>query len=312
MRALRVVIAVAVLAVAAYALLALVNRPRARHAYVQALGAGTSVLAHGGGQGLWPDNTLPAFEGSAALGADVLELDVQRDADGAFRVIHDATLDRTTSGTGPVGATSASGFAAVDAGYRWTTDGHRGDAQAGEYHYRGTGVVVPTLREVLARFPANAVNVEIKEETAAAGTALCALLRESGAGGRVMVAAFASAPLRAFREACPEVATAASRSEVTLFYVLATLRLARAYAPPFDALQVPVRQGNVTVVTPAFVRAAHGRGVRVDVWTVNDAAEMHRLLAMGVDGLITDRPDRALRVLGRPFDAGLVPTFVAP
>jgi len=312
MRPKRVLQVIVVALVAAYAVLAVLNRPGPQHPYLAGPRGGTLVLAHGGGQGLWPDNTLTAFDGAAALGVDVLELDVQRDADGEFRVIHDSTLDRTTSGTGPVAAITAEGLAAVDAGYHWTPAGQRADAPANEYGYRGAGIGVPTLRDVLARFPGSAVNVEIKEETAEAGTRLCTLLRAAGAGRRVMVASFAAEPMVAFREACPEVATSATRGEVTLFFALATLRLSAAYTPPFDALQVPVKQGNITVVTPHFVRAAHARGVVVDVWTVNDAAEMHRLVDMGVDGLITDRPDRALAVLGRPFDAGLVPGFVAP
>lgn len=312
MRFLKALLIIAIVLAAAYGVLALVNGPRGPHPYYSRLGAGPLVLAHGGGQGLWPDNTMRAFTGSAALGADVLELDVQRDGDGAFRVIHDATVDRTTDGTGLVSALRAAQVEALDDGYRWTISGNRPSGQDGDFPYRGQGVAIPTLAEVLAGFPDSAVNIEIKEEVSEAGTALCELLHRTGSTGRVLVASFNSAPMKAFRQACPEVATSATRSEVTLFYVLARARLSAVYTPPFVAVQVPVQQGSLTVVTPHFIQAAHARGVKVEVWTVNESAEMRRLLDMGVDGLITDRPDRAMAVLGRRFDAGIVPDFVLP
>jgi len=312
MRVLRVLLAAVVVLAAVYGALALINKPRPEHAYYARFGGRSVVLAHGGGQGLWPDNTLMAFEGSAALGADVLELDVRRDADGVFRVIHDATVDRTTDGTGAVAELPGSLIEARDAGYRWTPDGPSLDAPEAEYRYRDAGATVPTLAAVLGRFPDMAVNVEIKETVEDAGLALCSVLESTGSKGRVMVASFNSAPIKAFRRACPGVATSATRDEVTLFFVLATARVSAVYTPPFAALQVPVTQGNITVVTPHFVAAAHARGVRVEVWTIDERAEMKRLLDMGVDGVITDRPDRALTLLGRPFDASVVPGFVLP
>lgn len=311
MRILRVLLAIVVVLAAVYGALALLNRPRPEHDYYARFD-GSVVLAHGGGQGLWPDNTLAAFEGSAALGADVLELDVRRDADGVFRVIHDATVERTTDGAGAVAELPGSRIEELDAGYRWTPDGPASDAPEADYRYRGAGTAIPTLEDVLTRFPDMAVNVEIKESVEDAGTALCSVLESTGSKVRVMVASFNSAPIKAFRRACPGVATSATRDEVTLFFVLATARLSAVYTPPFAALQVPVKQGNITVVTPHFVAAAHARGVRVEVWTIDERAEMQRLLDMGVDGIITDRPDRALALLGRPFDASLVPGFVRP
>lgn len=312
MRFLRVFIAIVAVLAAVYGVLALLNKPRVQHAYYARFAGQSVVLAHGGGQRLAPDNTMVAFAKANALGADVLELDVQRDRDGAFRVIHDATVDRTTSGVGAVKDLSSAEVADLDAGYFWTPTGPNAASPDADYHYRGTGATVPTLAEVLRGFPEAAVNVEIKEREAAAGPALCNLIRSLNAGQRVMVASFNSEPMQAFREACPEVATSATRDEVTLFFVLSTLRLSAVYTPPFDVLQVPVKQGNITVVTPHFVNAAHARGVAVEVWTINDVAEMASLLAMGVDGLITDRPDRALSILARGYDASLVPSFVAP
>lgn len=311
MRFLRVILVLVVILAAAYGALALLATPAAEHVYFDQFSESRLVLAHGGGQRLWPDNTVRAFTGSADIGADVLEIDVHQDADGVFRVIHDATVDRTTDGTGAVADLTGAQIAALDAGYRWTVAGPS-SAATGDFHYRGQGSTIPTLAEVLGGAPNMAVNIELKQDSEDAGRALCEQLRQGGDSLRVMVASFHSAPMRAFRSACPEVATSATRSEVTLFYVLARARLAAVYTPPFQAVQVPVAQGGLTVVTPHFIRAAQARNLRVQVWTINERAEMDRLLALVIDGLITDRPDRALAALGRSYDASLVPEFVAP
>lgn len=280
MRFLRVLLVIALLLAAAYAVLALLARPRPAHVYSQRLPQGTLVLAHQGGDGLWPSNTLTSFQGAAALGADVLELDVHLTADGHFVVLHDDTLDRTTDGTGPVAERNLS--------------------------------ELQTLVEVLTAFPSYAVNVEIKQDDVEVARALCTELRDQAATERVMVGSFHADALRAFRAACPEVATSASPREVLTFFLLARARLQAVTSPPFEALQVPTEQSGLTVVTPHFVKAAHDRGVQVHVWTIDDVPKMERLVAMGVDGIITDRPDRALRVLGREVDPAMVPAFVAP
>lgn len=314
MRFLRVLLIIIVLLAVVYGVLAVIAKPRSGDdPFMLALPVDGTVLAHAGGNLLWPDNTMRAFLGATELGADVLELDVQRDKDGVFMVIHDATVDRTSDGSGAVAAMTNAELARLDAGYNWTIAGTRADPPASaSFHYRGEGITIPTLAEVLAALPDELVNVEIKEDDASAGTALCDLLGSGNYTDRVMVASFHTAPLRAFRADCPGVATSASRQEVTVFFVLATARLAAIYSPPFDALQVPEKQGSLNVVTPHFVKAAHSRGVDVQVWTVNDRADMDRLLAMGVDGLITDRPDRALSALGRAYPADVVPAFVQP
>ena len=311
MRFLRGLLVFVVVLAAAYGVLALLAKPAAEHAYFDQFSESRLVLAHGGGQRLWPDNTMRAFGGAVALGADVLEVDIHQDADGVFRVIHDSTVDRTTDGAGAVADLRAAELAALDAGYRWTVTGPS-SAATGEFHFRGQGTTIPTLAEVLSGAPTTAVNIELKQDSEEAGRLLCEQLRAAGDATRVMVASFHSAPMRAFRQACPEVATSATRMEVTVFYVLARARLAALYSPPFQALQVPVAQGSLTVVTPHFVEAAQSRNLRVQVWTINERAEMDRLLALGVDGLITDRPDRALTAMGRPFNAQLVPDFVTP
>ena len=265
------------------------------------------VIAHQGGDDLFPSSTRFAYDAAAVMGADVLEMDVHLAADGQLVVLHDDTVDRTTDGTGPVVALRSDQLAALDAGHDWSPD------RAGEaFPYRGQGHGVPRLVEVLDDHPAAPLLIEVKPDGAAAAQALCAVLRAQGRSADAVVSSFHQDATDAFRAACPEVATGAAPDEVRTFLILARARLAGAYRPPFDALQVPVRQGSIEVITPAFVRAAHAAGVQVHAWTIDDAAEMDRLLALGVDGLITDRPDRALRATGREPAPGSVPAFARP
>ena len=265
------------------------------------------VIAHQGGDGLWPSNTRLAFERAASLGVDVLELDVHLAADGELVVIHDDTVDRTTDGSGAVSQLDAATLASLDAGYAWSPG-----RDGGRHPYRGAGAGVPRLVDVLRDHPAAPLLIEIKPSGVEAAGALCGALRAEGRVGDAVVASFHEDAAAAFRAACPEVATGATPDEVRTFLVLARLRLAGPYRPPFEVLQVPVRQGSITIVTPAFVRAAHAKGVQVQVWTIDDADEMRRLFDMGVDGVITDRPDRALAVTGRSVPEDAVPSFVAP
>jgi len=293
MRVFRVVLAVVVVLAAAYLLLAGLSDPRPPAPYLSHLPQGVTVLAHQGGDGLWPGDTLFAFRRAAALGADVLELDIHETSDGRIVVIHDDTVDRTTDGSGAVAALTLSQVQALDAGYAWTADG-------GETHpYRGRGIEIPTLQAVFDAFPGKPVNIEIKPDSAQVAADLCRLIEANDRTDTVMVVSFHPGAIRAFRRDCPAVATAADPTEIKVFYVLARAHLARLYTPPTDALQVPETQGSLTVVTPHLVQAAHDRGLLVHVWTVDDTSDMKRLVGMGVDGLITDRPDRALALLGR-------------
>lgn len=286
----------------------------APHPYVRALPERPLVLAHQGGAGLWPANTMRAFERAVALGADVLEIDVHRTRDGRLAVRHDATLDRTTDGAGPVAQRTLAELAALDAGHWWTPEGTHGPevAEGAAFPYRDEGWAVPTLSRVLTAFPEVPVNVELKPAAPDVAHDVCDAVRAAERETSVMVASFHGAALRAFREACPEVATSAAPNEVITFLLLSRARLAGPYRPPFEALQVPEARRGVRVVTPSLLRAARAKGVDVHVWTVNERAAMERLLGLGVDGLISDRPDRALDAVGRPPEPQRIPSFVRP
>lgn len=245
------------------------------------------MFAHRGGSALGPENTLAAFELGMRAGADGLELDVHLSADGVPVVHHDSTLDRTTSASGPVVARTAQELEGVDAGYRF--------ASGGEFPFRGQGVGVPSLADVLQAHPDVPVIVEMKVDSREMGEAVARVVRSAAAADRVCAAGFGARSAAAARAALPEMACSASRSEVRLavYRALAGWPVRRAR---YGAYQVPERSSLLRVVTPRFVRSAHEADVKVQVWIVDDEADMRRLLSWGVDGLISDRPDLAVAV----------------
>lgn len=248
------------------------------------------VIAHQGGDGLRPSNTLLAFQHAVELGVDVLEMDVHLTRDGALVVMHDDTVDRTTDGSGALAELTLVEVKALDAAYHWPYDGTA--------PYRGNGVRVPTLNDVIERFPQLRYNVEIKPAHAAAGRAVCRELERLDAQHRVLVASFHGEAIDEFRDACPSVPTSAPESEVRWFYLQYRLGLSRLARPQATALQVPLQVGSYDLSTAGFIAAAT-RKLHVDFWTVNEPEEMRMLIERGAGGIITDRPDRLLEVLGR-------------
>jgi len=248
------------------------------------------VFAHRGGAGLRPENTLAAFDHGLAVGADGLELDVHLSRDGEVVVCHDATLDRTTDASGAVRERTADELAQVDAGH------HFGAEQG--YPFRGQRVGIPRLRDVLARYPGVPMIVELKGRDPELARAAVAVARDAGAVDRVCFGGFVAETMEAARAAGPGLVTGACTPEVRRALTLSKVWLWPP-RPVYDALQVPERSGGVQVVSPRFVGAAHRSGVPVQVWTVNDEADMWRLLAWGVDALISDRPDVATEVVRR-------------
>lgn len=260
-------------------------RARPGHPYF----AGAPLLiAHRGGSGLAPENTVVAFDRAVRWwGADLLEIDVQPTRDGHAAVFHDAAVDRVTNGTGPVAALSLAELRRLDAGYRFTPD------RGATFPFRGRGIQVPTLPEVLDAFPHTRVNVEIKD--ARAQRAVERAIRDAGVRGRVLIAADRRSNRAALRGY--EGPVSASREEIARFYLLHRLRLAGFHQPQIDALQIPERFRGLRLPTPRFVADAHRLNLPVHVWTVDNPSTMRRLLDAGVDGIVTDRPDRLAAVL---------------
>lgn len=256
------------------------------------------LIAHRGGSGLAPENTIYAFRRALQWWrADLLEIDVQPTRDGDAVVIHDPTVDRTTDGRGAVAGMTVRELGELDAGYRFSPDGST-------FPLRGAGVRISTLREVLEAFPGARVNVEIKD--ARAQEPVWETVRALGAEQRVLIAA-GDRRNRA-RFASYTGPTSAASQEMYAFFALHKLGLGRFYRPTVDAWQMPVRHGGRQVLGPRWVKEAHAKNVAVHVWTIDEVADMRRLLSWGVDGIISDRPDRLARVLhevaGRPLPPG--------
>jgi len=222
---------------------------------------------------------MPSFRRAVADGADALELDVHATRDGVVVVIHDDTLERTTGGKGAVRDLSFAEVSRFDAG--------------------SPGVRVPALEELVDEFPTVPLNIEIKQREPAIEDAVVSLLERRNALDRVLLAAENDAILGRIRERAPDVATSASYEEARDFFQRAFANDFAGYAPRARALQVPVRVGEIELVTPETVAAAHRQGLEMHVWTVNEESEMERLFALGVDGVMSDFPGRLASVARR-------------
>lgn len=271
----------------------ILSKPAADHPYYTADLNYPLVIAHQGGDGLWPGETMFAYQNAAKLGVDVLEMDIHITKDGTLVLMHDEAVDRTTDGSGEIESMTLDELKKLDAGYDWSTD------DGTTFPFRGKGLTIATLDEVFTAFPDKHMTIEIKKTNASMAQPFCELIRKHKMEDKVLVASFYDDKLKEFRQTCPEVATSSAKNETTVFVLLTKPFLGSFYSPKFFSLQVPEESGGITVMTPSFVKAAHERNLAVEPWTINDAETMKKFIAWGVDGIITDRPDIMLEVLGR-------------
>lgn len=247
------------------------------------------VYAHRGGAALRPENTIEAFDHGLSVGADGLELDVYLSRDGAVVVHHDETLERTTDARGPIAAFTADELARVDAGY-WFRGAN------GDFPFRGRGLAIPTLRDVLQRYRDARLIIELKMNDPELAARTIDEIRAADAVSRVALGAFGWGVLRAARTIEPRIPTGAAREETrwALYRSWVGWPLGRT---AYREFQVPERSDKTVIVTPRFVTHAHRAGLAVKIWTVNDPLDMRRLLGWGADALISDRPDLAVEVV---------------
>lgn len=252
------------------------------------------VIAHQGGDGIWPGDTMLAFENAVALGVDVLEMDAHITEDGHIVLMHDEEVDRTTDGTGLIEEMTLDELKQLDAAYDWSNDGGT------SFPYRGQGIQVPTLDELFEKFPDMRYVIEIKLTQNPIDKPLCDLIREHNMQGKVMIASFHDEVMQNFRETCPEVATSASRGEVTTFVLLGKVFLSGLVIPQYESIQPPYnpeQSMNIPIMTERFIREAHARNIAVEPWTVDDPELMKQYIEWGVDGIMTDHPDLMMDVL---------------
>ena len=254
--------------------------------------------AHQGGAREAPSSTLLALRQAVAAGADALELDVHATADRELVVCHDATVDRTTNGVGPIASMTLADLVRLDNAYWWIP----GEVVApgrpdSEYVYRGKAPTDPslriaTLREVLDEFPEVFLNLDIKQTAPAVEpyeALLAELLRKYDRRDSVIVASFNDTATEALSAVAPEIPTSAGTAATAMFWQA----VQQGVDPPATrhvALQVPAAYEAIPIVDGRFVTAAHRHGLAVHVWTIDAPEEMSRLLDLGVDGIMSDRP----------------------
>ncbi len=230
------------------------------------------AFAHRGFSPEGDENTMPAFRRAVDLGFRYLELDVRTSKDGVLYVFHDETLDRVTNGTGPISQLTSRQIADV----------------------RVAGMAeIPTFEELLSEWPDLHLNVDIKDKAGA--ELLAGHVLDANATHRVLAASFSDGRRRRTLKAANEAIASSSGMVTTVlstaFGAVGAHRLLKLRERGIVALQVPERYLGVTVVTGDFVKHAHAAGLQVHVWVVDEAADMERLLDLGVDGLMTDRAD---------------------
>ena len=247
---------------------------------------------------LAPGNTIEAFQNAVDLGADVIETDIHITKDGHLVTIHDPTVDGTTDGRGYVKDYTLKELQHLDAAYYFQD-------LKGEYSFRGKNIYVPTLEEVFQRFPDMKINIEVKDDNPEERIEeivqkLMKLIEEYDMEDKVLIASFDQNIIQLVESYSKgRIATQGGKQEAKKFVILHKLFLRNLYKSDVDAFQLPLQEGNLDLTQPILISGAHRIGLHVHYWTVNDQETMERLIKLGADGIITDRPDLLLNILGK-------------
>ena len=250
------------------------------------------VIGHRGAAGTHPENTIASFEAALAQGAQILESDVQVTRDGVPILLHDADLTRVTNGVGCSEDHDWLALGEIDAGYSAQLCPGDPDSPCGDPRFRDQGHRIPSLEQAFERFPNARFNLEIKCLDARAIETTLDLIDRFDRSDRTLLAAGEDDVMQALRRAvanhAAEPAMGASLGEI----VAAIQSAVGNGAMPSGvmALQIPPEFAGQPLATPALIDHAHAHDVAVHVWTINDCAEIERLLALGVDGIVTDLP----------------------
>lgn len=250
----------------------------------------TLVIPHGGGDGLFPENTMLAYEKTMAMGADVIDVDVRRSKDGVLIAFHDPTTVRITGQARTVNATTFAELTKLDAGWAF--------AKGNTNPFRNKGVTIPSLESILKRFPTALLSLDLKDESTDLNAPLCSLLNRFRRTNDVFVGSNSDEQILQFRKQCPGVRTSATMVDV---YASQSARASNdaAFVPAVSVDQPPYRMGGRTLVDEASLKWAHSHDVAILTWVVNDTKSLQRLVDLGVDGIYTSYPDRLLKILGR-------------
>ena len=245
------------------------------------------VVGHRGNAAHAPENTIESFRQAVDIGVDALEMDVHLTRDGQVVVIHDPTLDRTTNLSGRVDRMTLAEVRRSDAGASFTKDGR-------SWPYRGKGLTIPTLEEVLTTFPAMPLLIEIK--TPAASRAAREVIERHNAVDRCLVAAFQEQAMEPFEGS--GIAQGASRRDTGRLLWRALLRVPPARVD-FNVMCMPRWYRGLPLPVAGYATILSARGVPVHIWTVDDLAEARELRRVGVRGIISNDPATIVAGLAR-------------
>ena len=245
------------------------------------------VIAHRGGRGLRPGNTIEAAVNAIDIGSDVIELDVHLTADQILVVRHDDDIHTTTNGTGLIRSLSSDEIG------QYSADFHSVDYPRRTF---GQDVKVPTLKSMFEKLPNERYLIELKPKDELTADSLCKLVIESELQNQVVVGSFHSQTLKYFRKQCPKVPTSIGQSEMVWLVLLEKMGLGHLFKTQSYSIQVPVFYGGLRILSPGLIDLAHSLNMRVDVWTVNNVEVMREVIGMGVDGVITDYPDKLVSI----------------
>ena len=277
------------------------------HPYYAADASYPFVIAHKGGNGLWPGNTMYAFQHAVVLGVDVIETDVHVSKDGVLVLMHDDRVDYNTNGSGLIEDLTLSDLKKLDDAYKWSPDNGK------SFPYRGMGITIPTLEEAFQAFPNQRFVLDVKRTSTPIESQICELIRKYNKKDQVVVASLYDDIQIRFRQVCPEVASSAAFGEVAMYVLTEKSHLDGWIPSEYESLQGPIDPFGIydaLIVTKGYIQNAHARNLRVEPW-VNDADSMKLYIDYGVDGIITDRPDIALQILNRR-QVFICPSCAAP
>ncbi|MFC4322784.1 glycerophosphodiester phosphodiesterase [Litchfieldia salsa] len=254
------------------------------------------VIAHRGGAGIAPENTLYAFKMAERLGVDAIELDVRMSKDKELIVIHDETVDRTTDGTGLVSNLTLDQLKEFDAGYRLKME-KRG------YPFRNRGIQIPTLEEVFQEIKHTSFVIEIKDTNPKVEKKVAKLIKKYKLKKKVIVGSFNDESIKRFANSTEGKVPIGTGAETLKFYVfLHKLHLDRIYPLKRNAVQIPVKAGHIDLATERLVNTMRERNIAIHYWTINDEKTMKELIKLNVDGIITDFPNKMLQLINKDVE----------
>ncbi|BBM02013.1 glycerophosphoryl diester phosphodiesterase [Microbulbifer sp. GL-2] len=263
------------------------------------------VIAHGNdcGNGLYPGNTILYLQKMVALGVDGIEADLWLTADGHLVLLHDPDLEDSADGSGYVENMTLAQLRELNVAYHWSPDGEN-------YPYREHPLKIITIEEALESVGNTLMILELKSAKYSAAEALSEVIQSTGKQDQVIVSSFHHGVVRAFRRLSPNVATGAVSWEAALLYFAQLIRAESLLAPHYQTMQLPMFHLGLDVVTAGTLRAAHKLNLHISVWTVNSRADLQHYIDLGVDGIVTDRPDILMAMLSNR-ESGVTPKLLS-